>query len=121
MPNKLLAPEKFAHPVLFLFHLFRNEKELLSGFPPMYQKKKLQEEEVQVVVNKNKMEFVLYCDLISQAFLQFNENLINNQSPHSQIKNDELPGAEHPNEKDSEGEHKQNFCTSQSHATNIRR
>ena len=29
----------------------------------MYQKK-LQEEEVQVVVNINKMEFVLYCDLI---------------------------------------------------------
>ena len=86
----------------------------------MYQKK-LQEEEVQVVVNKNKMEFVLYCDLISQAFLQFNENLINNQSPHSQIKNDELPRAEHPNEKDSEGEHKQNFCTSQFHATNITR
>ena len=61
MPNKLLAPEKFAHPVLFLFHLFRDKKELLSGFPPMYQKK-LQEEEVQVVVNINKME--LCCIVI---------------------------------------------------------
>ena len=96
-------------------------KNCYQVFHQCIKKKNLQEEEVQVVVNKSKMEFVLHCDLISQAFLQFNENLINNQSPHSQIKNDELPGAEHPNEKDSEGEHKQNFCTSQFHATNIRR
>ena len=27
-----------------------------------------------------------------QGFWQFNENFINNQDPHSQIENDEIPG-----------------------------
>ena len=36
--------------------------------------------------------------------MEFNENLINNQDPHSQIENDETPGAEYPNESDSENE-----------------
>ena len=35
-------------------------------------------------------------------FSQFNENSINNQDSHSQIENDETPGAEYPNENDSE-------------------
>ena len=43
MPNKPLSPETFAHHVLILFYPFRDEKELLSGFPPMHQNK-LQEE-----------------------------------------------------------------------------
>ena len=38
-PNKLLSPEKIAHPVLLLFYPFRDEKDLLSGLPPMYQNK----------------------------------------------------------------------------------
>ena len=37
-----------------------------------------------------------------QIFLQFNENLISYQDAHSQIKSDETPEAEHPNETDSE-------------------
>ena len=46
--NKLLSPKKLAHYVLLLFIQFRNEKELLSSFPPMYQNK-LQEEGVRDV------------------------------------------------------------------------
>ena len=38
-PNKLLSPEKIAYPVLLLFYPFRDEKDLLSGLPPMYQNK----------------------------------------------------------------------------------
>ena len=60
----------------------------------MYQNK-LQEEGVQDVVHINKMKFELYGDLVDQAFSQFNENLINNQDPHSQIENDETLGAEY--------------------------
>ena len=48
------------------------------------------------------MKFEPYGNLVDQAFLQFNVNLINNQDPHSRIENDETPGAEHPNESDSE-------------------
>ena len=43
VPNKILSLEKFAHFVLLLFHPFKDEKELLSIFSPMYQNK-LQEE-----------------------------------------------------------------------------
>ena len=50
------------------------------------------------------MKFEAYGDLIDQAFLQLNENLINNQDPHSQIENDETPGEEYPNGSDSEEE-----------------
>ena len=88
VPNKLLFPEKFAHHVLLLFYPFRDEKELLSGFPPMYQIK-LQEEGVQDVANINQVKLEPNGDLVDQAFLQFNENLINNQDTQSQIENDE--------------------------------
>ena len=35
VPNKYLSPEKFLHYVLLLFHSFRDEKNLLSSFPPI--------------------------------------------------------------------------------------
>ena len=54
----------------------------------MYQNK-LQEQGVQDVVNRNKISFEPYCDLVDQAFSQFNENY-------------EAPGAEYPSENDSE-------------------
>ena len=60
---------KFAHHVLLLFHLFRDEKELLSSFPPMHQNKLQEEEEgVQNVVNINKVKFEPHGDLVYQAF-----------------------------------------------------
>ena len=34
--------------------------------------------------------------------MHFNENFINSQDPHSQIENNEIPGAEYPNENVSE-------------------
>ena len=100
MLSKLLSPEKFARHVLLLFYPVRDVKELLSGSQPMYQNK-LQEKGVQDVVNINKMKFEPYDDLVDQAFLQFNANSINNQETHSQIENDETPGAEYSNESDS--------------------
>ena len=95
VPNKLLSSEKLAHHVLLLFYLFRYEKDLLSCFPPMYQNK-LQEEQVKDVTNINKMKFEPCGDLVDQAFVQFNENLINNRDPYSQIENDETLEAEYP-------------------------
>ena len=101
VPNKLLSPDKFAHHVLLLFYPFREEKELLSGFPPLY-RNKLQEKGVQDVANINKINVEPYGNLVNQVFLQVNENLINNQDPPSQIENDETPRPEYPNESDSE-------------------
>ena len=101
VPNKLLSPEDCTHHVMLLFYPFSDENELLSDCPPLYQYK-MQEQGVQDVVTGNKIKFEPYGDLVDQAFSQFNENSINNQDSHSQIENDETPGAEYPNENDSE-------------------
>ena len=101
VPNKLLSSEDFIHHVMLLFYPFSDENELLSDCPPLYQYK-IQEQEVQDVVTGNKIKFEPYGDLVDQAFSQFNENSIINQDSHSQIENDETPGAEYPNENNSE-------------------
>ena len=48
------------------------------------------------------MKFDPYHDLVDQTFLQFNDNLINNQDPQNQIENKEKLGAKYPKESDSE-------------------
>ena len=57
---------------MILFFPFRDKK-LLSGFPPLYQNK-LEGKGFQDMVNRNKIKFETYSDLIDQAFSQFNEN-----------------------------------------------
>ena len=101
MLNKLLFIEKFAHHVLLLFYPFRNEKELLSGFPPFCQNK-LQEYVVQDVVKINKIKLEPYDDLDEQAYSKFHDTLINNQDAHFQNENVETSGTEYANENYSE-------------------
>ena len=69
---------------------------MLSGCPPLYQNK-LQEKGVQDIVNRKKIKFESYGNLVDQTFSQFNENSINNQD-----ENYETPWAEYLNENDSE-------------------
>ena len=99
--NKLLSPQKFVHHVMLLLFSFCDEKQLLSGCPSLYQNK-LQEQGVHDVVNRNKRKFEPYGDITDQDFFQLNENSIKIWYPHSQIKSDETPMAEYPNENDSE-------------------
>ena len=61
--------------VLLLLYLFRDEKELLSDFIPLYQNK-LQEHGVQDVVNINKINFEPCGDLVDESYSKFNETLI---------------------------------------------
>ena len=75
---------------------------MLSGLPPFYQDK-LQEQGVQDIVSNNKIKSESYGDLVDKEYSGLNETLINNQEPHSQIENDEISGAEFPNDNDSEG------------------
>ena len=56
---------------MLLSYPFSYEKELLSDFPLMYQKR----------LQKEGMKFEPYGDLFGQVFFQFIENLINNQDP----------------------------------------
>ena len=48
---------------MLLFYSFRDEKELLQGFPPLYQNK-LQKQGVQDVVNISKIKSEWYSDLV---------------------------------------------------------
>ena len=70
--------------MLVLFYSFRDEKELLSDCPLLYQSK-LQEQRIQEVANMNKIMFKPYSDLVDQTFSHFNETLINSQDPYSKI------------------------------------
>ena len=63
---------------------------------------KLKLRRVQDGINRNKIKFEPYDDLVDQAFSAFNENSFNNQDQHSQIENYETPEVEYPNEIDSE-------------------
>ena len=53
MPNNFLSPEKFTHHVMLLFFPFRDEKQFLSGCPPLCQNK-LREQLVQDFENGTK-------------------------------------------------------------------
>ena len=85
----------------FFLYPFRDKKESLSDFAPFHQNK-LQEQEVQDVVNINKIKSEPYDDFVDEAYSKFNETLMKNQDPHSQTENDEIPGVKHSYENDSE-------------------
>ena len=88
--------------MLLLFYSFRDEKELLSDCPLLYQSK-LQEQRIQEVANMNKIMFKPYSDLVDQTFSDFNETLINIQDPYSKIQSYKTPRAEYNNGNNSEG------------------
>ena len=74
VPNKILYPEKSSHHVLLLFYPFRNEKELLSGVPPLYQNKP-QEQRLQDIVNIKKIKVEPYGDLVDEVYSRLNESM----------------------------------------------
>ena len=74
MTNTNFIARKISLQMLLLFQPFRDEKELLSRFPPVYQNKlQEEEEEVQEVVNINRIKSEPNGDLVDKVFLQFNE------------------------------------------------
>ena len=92
----------------FVFSVQR-ESQLLPCCPPFYESK-MQEQGVEDIVNRNKINFKPYCDVVDQDFSQFNENSISNQEPHSQIKN-ETPEVEYLNENYLEDRKKKLYAT----------
>ena len=74
MTNTNFIARKISLQMLLLFQPFRDEKELLSRFPPVYQNKlqeEEEEEEVQEVVNINRIKSEpngdLVCNLMSKC------------------------------------------------------
>ena len=68
----------------------------------VHQTNKLQEQGVQDLLNRSKIKFEPYGELVSQAFPQLIENLINNQDSHSQTEIDTTLEAKCFNENYSE-------------------
>ena len=56
----------------------------------------------EILNGKLDLLYSAYGDLVGLNFSQFNETCINIQVAHSQIEYNEAPGAEHPNDIDSE-------------------
>ena len=68
MPNKLLYPEKFTHHVMLLFFKYRDEKQFLSGCPPLYQNN-LREQLVPDFENGNKINLNHMVTYLIKLFL----------------------------------------------------
>ena len=58
-----------------MFFSFIDEKQLLSGCPPLYQNK-LQEQGFHDVKNRNNISFKQYGDLVDQAFSQLMRSML---------------------------------------------
>ena len=89
IPNRYKYPEKYAHHLLFMFYPFRSEQELKSNDTGSYVEK-LQEAGVIDVINRNKLVFEPYGDLVEAALLSLRTNLASNQDSYSNQGNDQV-------------------------------
>ena len=65
--NPHLNPEKYAHHMLFMFYPFRNELALKSNSSQTYAET-LSNPSVCDIVNRNKINFEPFADLVDNAF-----------------------------------------------------
>ena len=70
VPNRHKDPEAYAHHLLFMFYLFRNEEELKVGKSNSYCAK-LQQAGVIDVINQNKSRVEPFGELVDEVFLNF--------------------------------------------------
>ena len=75
--------------MLFMYYLFRDEKELLSGSPPTYVSK-LSEPGVIEVVNQNYCLVETFATIVNDAFLRISCDNDSNMNPHGQQENDQV-------------------------------
>ena len=74
VPNKVKDPEGYAHHLLFIFYLHRDECELKVGQPSSYSSK-LSEPEVIEVISNNKSLVEPCSDLLNDAFLNYRSEI----------------------------------------------
>ena len=87
-PDKYRFPKKYAHHLLFLFFLFRSEKELLGGHLSTYQRK-LAAPGVLDIIDNNRQKFEPYTAMVDKAYENLNSEFVYNQDAHGQTENDE--------------------------------
>ena len=89
VPNCHKYPEKYAHHLLFMFYPFRNEDDLKSANLGTYNEK-LHEPGILEVVNRNKLIFEPYGDLVDTALLNIRADLLHNSDAYSHQENDQV-------------------------------
>ena len=81
VPNKYKDPVGYAHHLLFMFYLFRDE---LKVKQPSSYSSKLSETGIIEVINNNKCLVELYSDLVNDAFLNYRSDISPSWDPFSQ-------------------------------------
>ena len=89
VPNKETKPEEYAHHMLFMYYLFRDEKEQLSGDPPT-NASKLSDSGVIDLVIQNYSLVEPYATIIDNAILRLSSDIDNIMDPYGQQKNDKV-------------------------------
>ena len=87
-PSQHKSPEKFAHHMLMLFYPFRSEEKDLkiSGSYVC----KLNEPEINEIVNRNKYIFEPNADIVELVLHNYQEDVQHNQDAHAQQENEEV-------------------------------
>ena len=87
--NPHLNPEKYAHHMLFMFYPFRNELALKSNSSQTYAET-LSDPSVCDIVNRNKINFEPFVDLVDKALADFRVDPSNNLDLFAQQEDDEV-------------------------------
>ena len=82
VPNCHKHLEKYAHHLLFMFYPFRNEQDLMSDNSGTYCEK-LQEPGIIDIINRNKLVFEPYGNLVESTLLNLRTNLASNQDSYN--------------------------------------
>ena len=96
--SSLLSAEKIVHHVMLLSA--QSWERIVIRFSAIVSK--MSKTRVHDVVTINKIKFEPYGDYVNQVYSKFDETLINNQDPHGEIEDDEIPRAEYSNGNDLE-------------------
>ena len=101
VPSPHKRPEKYAHHMLFMFYPFRKESDLCSVESGTYMEN-IGDPVVKNVVNKNKLKFEPFAELVDVALTEYRTDLIHNPNAFSQQENNEITAMMEPETEENE-------------------
>ena len=88
IPNQTTQPEEYAHYMLFMFFLFRNESDLKATVSRTYSDKLLEPTVIEIA-NKNRKACEPFADAVDEAFIDFIANP-RRMNPHAEQENEDV-------------------------------
>ena len=88
IPNQTTQPEEYAHYMLFMFFLFRNESDLKATVSRTYPDKLLEPTVIEIA-NKNRKACEPFADAVDEAFIDFTANP-RRMNPHAEQENEDV-------------------------------